>query len=536
MTTTSCQPEAAFTGQDAVLRWAAGHPVPPPEDVVFDDDVLLDLVDRHAVSGRLLWRLDAAPPPVWLRPQLRRRLVELRDDTRALLTAHATAAAEITAELGAPSEPVLVKGISTFLVTGAQHTIRCGDIDLVCPDGDRAVEVLTRLGYRRTRAPFMHEVGEFTRDRTEVDVHSYFPVHGYGDLRRLDLDPAGHPGVWTQPAHRASLRRIRHRDLFHDRIRRPVDGPPAGYVSAPDPCLLAIILCAHAFMNYTNIWSISHRAKPYIRLAELADLVDLARHEAFDRDRFVRMVQRFDAADAVRWAGWMSTTLLGWNPLPAVEGEPTADGFPRCLWWSFWARTPVRSASLLHPGWLDIAELFETLGTNVVALTNGPTVQLAIGADPAVPDDQVIRTRRQLCQESTQPPPAWTIDVTVARDGALIVAVGLPSRQVAAVERVRVDLGAVATEWSLMKGGPETAVGGHVGCALGRDRSGRRRLELRYDADTIDGTTRPANLRRPAGEISMLVGVATGNAAGDTTTSVLVPVTVRLDRAAGTTR
>jgi hypothetical protein len=515
----SAIPEALRTGPDAVLCWAGGLDIPPPDDTVFDDELLLDLVDRHALSGRLLRRIDSTALPRWMSPDLYRGLITLYTDAKALLYSHAASAAEIAAHFGDQSEPILVKGISTYLVTWKPQTIRCGDIDLVCANSGRLIEVLNQLGYRRTRDAFMHEIGEFTRGLTEVDAHGYFPVHSYAGLHRSDLDPSSHDGIWYQQGSRMSLRKIDYQDLAQDRIRRTVGiAGTTGQVSVPDPCLLAIILCAHAFMNFTNVWSISHRPKPYVRLAELADLQELARHEAFDRDRFLMLVRQFDATDAVHWAGWASMTLTGQNALPVEISQQTPGTFPRCLWWSFWADTTVAPEVLLRPWWLDLAGLAPVIGSSLIDLEGGASGRLDVGAgDGADRSGTLKRPRRQIRQASATPGPPWTVEIRRAQ-GQMIVAVGLPSRSAAVIERVRVDLGKVATEWSLTaRTGRMSIIGSHADCTLSRDEHGRR-LELRYDASSLGG---------PTDRISLLIGIAEENDIGIFTNSVLLPLTVR---------
>ncbi|MFD4789825.1 nucleotidyltransferase family protein [Streptomyces sp. NPDC058459] len=444
-----------------VLRWAAGaHDL--PEDQDFDDRVLLDLIGQHALSGRLQHRLPTGPP--WLRDRLGGPVAAMHADTLALADAHVRAVERIVAALGEQPPPVVVKGIATGLLTGEKHLLRCGDIDLVCAGGEPLIETLTRLGYERTRAPFLHELGEFTREGVEIDVHAYVPVPGYGAVRHADLTPPEHTKTWYQPRRALSMHRIRHRRL--------VDGAvTVGRVSVPDPCLLTIVLCAHAFLNFTNMWSLSHRAKPYVKLAELADLHALVQHPAFDTPRFLTLVEDLDAGDAVGWAGWASTVLLGTNPLPV----PASTGpFPRCLWWDFWVRFPVDEEALLRPGWFDLATVM-----------------------PLLPGRIELDTGR--------PAPPWT--VTVRRDADRVtVTVGLPEQTDAATERGRVDFGGCGTEWVLSHG-RLTAVGGHDIC----DLLPGRRVRLRY--------------RIPRGGGEMLVGVAEQDSSGALLSAVLLPAT-----------
>lgn len=400
--------------------------------------------------------------------------------------------------------PVLIKGISTYLATAEPHTMRCGDIDLVCADGDRMIELLTGLGYRRTRGAFLHEIGEFTRGETEVDVHSHFPVHSYAGLRSDDVDPSRAQGVWHQIPHEMSQRPIKYSDLVRGRWQHRVNALEP--ISVPDPCLLAVILCAHTFMNFTNMWSISHRAKPYVRLGELADLQDLAIHPAFDTGRFQQLVERFDAADAVGWAAWASALLIGSHPRLSHETlQPELGIFPRCLWWSFWASVPVRPASLVRVDWLDMAQLVSALGENVVPLGGGTTETIRIDSS---------RLPRQIRQEGTGGMADHTVEIQLL-DSRLTVTIGLPSKRGAVVERVRVDLGHAATEWSYdTEADRQMIVGGHTDHVLRSDGSGRQ-LQLRYDL---------ACRTRSNGRISLLVGIAAEDATKSFVNSVLLPL------------
>jgi hypothetical protein len=495
-----------------VLRWAAGSGVPSPAvggDI--DEKSLLSLLRRHALAGRLLQRLDSDTPPSWVDAKFYRALVGLQAETRALVADHAHATAEITRQLGAGQEPVLVKGISAYLTTGAPHTMRCGDIDLVVANGDQAIDVLTALGYQRTRAPFMHEVGEFTFGGTEVDVHAYYPVHGYGSLPRSEFEPSAHNGIWQQPGYQASLVEISYRELARGRIRCPVGR--SGAVNVPDPCLLAIILCAHAFMNFTNMWSISHRAKPYVKLAELADLYDLVRHPGFDPARFLVLVRRFDATDAVLWAAWASLLLTGRNPLPVRPPAQATPRFPRCLWWSLWAEIAVEPDALLRPYWLDMPSLMPLLGCTELNLDAGTTGQMRI-------DDVGGVLRRQIRQTSG-PIPSWAIEIRQSGDW-LTLAMSLPSRPAGTVERGRVDFGDLATEWSLAAGSL-TMTGDLAEYELCVGGDDARRLVLRYPLSKVAG---------PTGRVSLLAGIASEDSHRRITHCVILPLIVRLNHKA----
>lgn len=472
-----------------VLLWAAGSDRAPSDDARPDELDLLALVDMHALTARLVHRLESTAPS-WATDRLRRGLAGLDDANRRKAEAHTAAAAEITA-IEAVGNPVLVKGVSTNLATGLAYTLRCGDIDMVVPDAAAATDVVLGLGYERTREPFMHEVGEFTRGTTEIDLHAYFPVHSYTGMDPDILDAAAHPGVWVQPGFRLSMRPISWAMLDAYRVDRAVAG---GRVSVPGADLLAIILSAHGFMNFTNVWSISHREKPYVRLGELADLRDLVADARFCPDRFARLVHDLDATDAVEWASWAYETLIGPSPLPRT----TRATYPRCLWWGWWANLPLATGSWLRPDWYDMAQVTRDLGANLVPLTGGQSALLRLDDAGALP------RQLRLTQNAALGPVALRFS-----DGGSTVIVVLPERPAAHIERVRVDFGSVASECRLTGERPDwSATGSHLEADLATV-DGHRELTLRF-CDKVGG--------------HVLVGLADEDAEGRHPAGVLVPV------------
>jgi hypothetical protein len=476
---------------EAVLLWAAGRQEAPPMEGRLDESALLELVDLHALTARLGHWLKGVPAP-WVSAEFRAELADLDLANRRQAAANLSAAAQITA-IEEAGDPVMIKGLSTTLVTGLAHTLRCGDIDLVCRDGEEATNVLLRLDYRRSRAPFMHEVGEFTRGDTEVDLQSYFPVHSYTGLDRGALEPDAHPGVWVQPAYCPSVRPIDWALLERHRLDHRLPG--GGRVFIPRPELLAIVLCAHAFMNFTNAWSISHREKPYVRLGELADLGDLTRDPRFDRVVFARLVHDLNAGDAVGWAAWAFESLIGPIDLPPALGAE----HPRCLWWSWWANVPVAQGSWLRPDWYDMGQVTRALGANRVTLTGGRSGELSLHDRGALP--------RQL--RLAQDAGAWPVSARFD-DGGGTITLTLPDRPVAPVERVRIDFGSVASEVTLTAEAPSCRVAGsHLEVDQSHD-GGRRALRVRFDPRRVGA--------------SLLIGIAGAEADGQPTSGVLVPI------------
>jgi hypothetical protein len=269
-------------------------------------------------------------------------------------------------------------------------------------------------------------------------------------------------------------------------------------VSVPDPALLAII-CAHGFMNFTNIWSISHREKPYVKLAELADLRDLTRHPWFDVDRFSELALALDATDAIEWAAQVSEELLGSSPLPGLRASRHDHSVPRCLWWSFWADVPVGRDSWPRPDWYDMRVVTERLGANSVILVDGVSEVLTL--------DDTQRLPRQLRLGSAYPYSAVGL---LIEDGGEKITVFLPSRSPGGRERLRVDYGAAATECVITGSQAWSAVGGHMDCRLAHLKD-RRVLTLRFD---------PSFVRSQ----HILVGYTEEDAVGRPTASALVPM------------
>lgn len=477
---------------EAVLVWAAGRQEPLRLEGPLDESALLKLIDQHALTARLIRRLHVAHAP-WASAALRAELADQDLANRRHAARNLSAAAHISA-IQKTGDAVMIKGLSTSLVTDLPHTLRCGDIDLICRDGEAATEVLLGLGYQRTRPPFMHEVGEFTRGAIEVDLQSYFPVPSYAGLDRDALDPDAHSGVWIQPAYRPTMRPVDWPLLDRHRLDHAL--PDGGQVSTPRPELLAIVLSAHAFMNFTNAWSISHREKPYVRLGELADLADLTADPRFDRDVFAELVHRLDAADAVEWAAWAFESLIG-----PIDLAGAGDGrYPRCLWWSWWADVPVAKGSWLRPNWYDMEQVTGALGANRVTLAGGRSRELALDDLRALP--------RQL--RLAADPGAWWASVRFD-DGGSTTTVTLPERPATPGQRVRVDFGSVASEVTI---GAETcrAAGSHVAVDL-CNSGGSRELRVRFDAGRVGH--------------SVLVGIAGTNADDEHTSGVLVPIDLR---------
>lgn len=426
----------------AALVWATGASDDLPAKLELserDEERLLWLVDAHGLVARFGARLDRDGTAFDLR--LRAAARDLRADLERRVKEHAAAVCELAAAAGDERGLIVLKGMAAYFATGRREMMRCGDVDLLARPGLPVEATLLELGYRRTREAFMHELGEFTRESTEIDVHEHFPVYRYSDgLRAADLRPRTHPGTWRQSGDLEKLPVTHARALDAARLSRQ---PGVASVQVPCPELQAVVLCAHGFMNYTNLWSISHREKPYIRLAELADVRDLASHPAFDFARFSMLVDHLGASDAVAWAQAAGRAVLGSSPLPAaVAPVPSLDSarFPRCLWWRFWADLPVDVDTLVNPSWLRMDRVVDSLGGAELQWRGGRTDRFSTFDTPGA-----TRLTRLLTLPNADVVP-FSVELTRSSRGLAVHAcvAALPG---AGAQRLRVDLGHSAVEW-----------------------------------------------------------------------------------------
>ena len=426
-----------------IIKWAAGAPVALPDDVDFNTNTLIDLVDAHNLSGQFLSRIRNNNPK-WVTYDLVEGLNDLFFMTTTQVARNISAFTQLRQQLKFKKTNIIViKGISTYVLSDESEIMHAGDIDLLSDNTNNVVQTLLDTGYRQTRTPFMHEIGEFTKDSTEFDVHDYFPVYGYSKtLLESDLSPLHQNEEWQQQGYSFPHNKITFFDMFKSANHgtRPETEP----IVVPDANMLAMIISAHAFMNYTNIWSISHREKACVRLGEIIDLFALARHASFNPNRFISYVDYFNAHDAVEWAASTAVSVFGKNPLPISVsnnlGQPvSATRFPRCLWWNFWASLSSEPDELLKTKWLSMEWLIQRIGANHI-----PVSQESEKSYSTVNSDFYSPLRRYITQ---QPEPIPLVIQIRRSEKGLILNLQISSSFEFDTERIRFDLGSIACEW-----------------------------------------------------------------------------------------
>lgn len=502
MTTDHSHPAVAVTLL-GLVRWAAGGEGSLPEVPCSWTIRACNHLEGHGLLGRYLDR-HANEPPSWDDAELVAQVSRRHSEVLDLIARQVAAIHEVCAATGDKDHLVVLKGMSTYQLTGSARCARTGDVDVVAPPALDLPQVLLSLGYVQTRDAFLHEIGEFTKGEIEIDLHSHFPVYAYPqDLAGVNLRPEANLGRWNQRA-RFQERRITL-DYFLATARNGA-APGGSGVRVAGPELLAIILASHAFMNFTNVWSISHREKPYVRLGELTDIQDLLALPTFNHDLFGQLIGELGATDAMRWATSTCQALLGRASMEAARhGIPTST--VRCLWWDLWADVPVPTQQMVASNWLEMSSLVGDLGANVVETNKWFATA---GLDPKHTLTRVLATS----------PVATDFAVQLDPDSgppSILIKLNLPAA--AHDFRIRVDFGNWAVEWKRScANGAETIVGASTTATW---RGGQHAGTLQIETPTA---------RAGVGFPPMLIGVVTTSAGNDAVEATLVPLRVRSHR------
>jgi len=426
-----------------ILKWEAGSVEPIGPKIEYDIKTLLNLVDLHGLSGKFLYRLQHEKAD-WVTPKLLNSLKRLQFSTVRKVNRNIKALSRLSEKLPKGKEVILIKGISTYLLTDKEETLRFGDMDILSNDYSAVIKELLEQGYRQTKAPFMHEIGEYSKNGVEFDIHDHFPVYAYPkDVREADFTFLKSTKVKKQNYNFTS------RSISFDALEKDadeIDKLGLKNIKVVDPNLLAIIICAHSFMNFTNMWSISHRKKACVRLGEISDLFYLTKHPQFDSKKFLSYCRQYHAGDSVIWTANMLMSIFGINPLPVQVGISRGDLipsplFPRCLWWIFWADIPTETDDLLLPNWMFINKLFDYIGVNKILINNWPLARV---------DSSGLKHLFTIDEKLI--PVKFTFE---NKSNNLSIQLNISKKNNAVLERGRIDFGNKAIEWELDNGTKE---------------------------------------------------------------------------------
>jgi len=499
----------------SILKWAAGSKTKLDPNINYDTRKLLELVDLHNLSGRFLFRIQKEKIN-WITPQLLKGLKDLHIDTRKKVMRNIRAFNELKDMLPKKTQIILIKGVSTYILCNQEEVMRAGDIDILSNDTSSVVRALVNAGYQQTKAPFLHEIGEYSKDGIEFDIHDHFPVYSYSsELRNADLISLNKVNIRHQSYSFAS-----QPIAFSDLGRHAHHGkqPPLDSVVVTDPNLLAIIICAHAFMNYTNMWSISHRKKAYVRLSEIADLFSLSKHADFDTKKLLKYTRRYHAQDSVEWAASVSMSLFGENPLPVninlKKGDLIpASRFPRCLWWNFWVGLPAKPDDLLFTNWMSIDKLTDYIEANEVVFGNDLK---SSGWYSSMSKENLTMLKRYFTMNGK--PILISLNFRHAKR-SLVIEINIERTMKTSIDRVRVDLGKYATEWELDNIEKKVKMTGDKEFTSSYKQSSREyKIVFKIDLGKLEIDDMHGH------QVSLLIGVAKHDNAGKIVASNLFPI------------
>ena len=364
-----------------LLQWAAGSVRPLPQVDGINESQLLLLVEQHRLPHRFLDRLERERP-AWCGSGLWRGLLQLRAQAETTMRRQIAATREIAAALDSPRPLITIKGFSAFALTGDKRHIRLsGDLDLLSEDVEQLWETLEKLSYQgvknaetfnfpaipKTRT---FELGGMFRGDLKIEPHKYYGVWSYPqEVLEATLAPTQFPKLWVQGLPEPVQKEICYSDLLANSHVSRV-GETRGLV-VPNAALLVLILCAHEF----QLSQVQCFRRGYLKLSTLADIRDLVGHVSFDPKQFLALVEKFDAHDALCYAGLLLETYLGVNPLPSCRSRirPTrlAD-FPRLLIppnRSFWILPPQTDEPMFCGNVDATRHYMKHLGANTVAAT-----------------------------------------------------------------------------------------------------------------------------------------------------------------------
>lgn len=426
----------------SILKWAAGAEIYINPNLKYDAKTLLNLIELHNLSGRFLKRLRFEKNGC-ATPQLMHGLKKLYADTQKIVGRNVMALNELQ-EMLPEQQVIVIKGISTYLLSDQKEVMRGGDIDILSNDPSNVIQTLIRLSYILTKAPFMHEIGEYSKNGVEFDIHEYFPVYSYSlQLRKANITSSSKSGIRIQNYYFTS-RRITFSDLKRDAHHGKK--VPLDKIVVTDPNLLAIIICAHSFMNYTNMWSISHRKKVCLRLSEIADIFVLSKHPDFDVKKFLEYVQQYNAQDCVEWVASVSASLFGKNPLPVPVKLKKGDTipperFPRCLWWNFWIGFPSRPDDLLFTDWMSIDRIIDHTDANSVIWNN---IKKSSGWYSPIPQSNSLLLKHYFSMGKR--PIQVSLNFRYTKR-SFVIEIQMKKTAKISIDRMRIDFGKYAMEW-----------------------------------------------------------------------------------------
>ena len=327
------------------------------EDYSFDENKLLKLIKKHQITGRIKQLIKDNHYERYFSSKFLNNLENAYKNSIELANRNILALKEINETIEEKEKwPIVIKGFSNYLINDNITSIRSGDIDLIPENIENFIELLEENGFQLTKIPFLHEAGEYSKQKIEIDIHKYFPIYRY-DENLPYSESVSLNKFYTMPFEKILQEDLVDSVYFSDKHK----------IRVVDPNFYILIICSHAFMNYTNIWSISHRENTYTKIGEIWDILDLLNSANYSQEKFLYLVEKYDAYDCVNWTGEILKAIFDYNPLSFIKNNRKSFAeYPKCLWWNFWINIESTPPELISENWYDFSSVLNLLGANQV--------------------------------------------------------------------------------------------------------------------------------------------------------------------------
>lgn len=331
--------------QAPFLSWAIGAPIRIEQNEPIAGAELLNLFREHRIAGRALHRI-ANEAPDWASEELIDGLKQQQQENETMVIQQAAALAELRKEYIPAHQPIILfKGVGAYAYGRNYRALRRTlDLDIVLLDPDPVVEKMKKDRLEEYRNVSPHELINVRVKGIEIDLHGFYPVWSI-DRNTGSVALNAHDGI-TVREHSGELVVCElSADLLLENAL-PTDLFEVPDVFYPDPAAAALIICAHGFRDYVSKSSVTARNKPPLRFAEIAEVAEYVRMPTFNRQRFLGLMERTRARDAVEWMAhivarhaqdrYMLDLLTDGEAGLSSGGNTPYIGTPQAVWTGFW--------------------------------------------------------------------------------------------------------------------------------------------------------------------------------------------------------
>jgi len=217
-------------------------------------------------------------------------------------------------------KPLVIKGFTSFYLTGNTALLRKSkDMDVFAQEPSEFVRILVEDGFNEIKSPNPHEYSMLTKDSIEIDLHRHFPIASYPrDLGQRELNKEL---ITNEP-----LQFVNYLD-YDSIIHHTVELPDC---LIPTVTMSALIACINIFNDYVTGFA----KAPSMKLIEVIEVIELIRHQNFNRGVFVRLVNLYGTQDAVSFTNYITQELFGME-LVYMDGLRTYSKYPQIFFWQF---------------------------------------------------------------------------------------------------------------------------------------------------------------------------------------------------------